>query len=169
MILMTLGTVSFPFDRAVLWLKILIERGVISESVFLQYGYSDVSVLQGHSQVTLEPTVSSDELVKLVNYSRLVISHAGQGSTRMLAAQGTPFILLPRLKRYSEHVDDHQLLFAKAVAELGIKNFLSLDELAKAVLEPPPHFQQKIFNTPRLTDYLLMQYPPKKTAAQLSN
>ncbi|MBH8552823.1 glycosyl transferase [Nostocaceae cyanobacterium CENA357] len=164
MILMTLGTVSFPFDRAVLWLKILIERGVISESVFLQYGYSDVSVLKGYSQVTLEPTVTLDELVKLVNASRLVISHAGQGSTRMLAAQGSNFILLPRLKRYGEHVDDHQLLFAKAVGKLGIKSFLSLDEFAQGVLEPPPYFQQKIFNTPRLTDYLLVQYPPEKIA-----
>ncbi|MEH1776888.1 MAG: glycosyltransferase [Nostoc sp.] len=169
MILMTLGTVSFPFNRAVLWLKILIERGVISESVFLQYGYSNVSILRGYPQVTLEPTVTSDELMKLVSSSRLVISHAGQGSTKMLAAQGAHFVLLPRLKHYGEHVDDHQLLFAKAVAEFGIKSFLSLNELAEVVLEPPPYFQQKIFNSPRLTDHLLVQYPPKKIAAQLNN
>ncbi|MBW4673767.1 MAG: glycosyl transferase [Desmonostoc geniculatum HA4340-LM1] len=168
MILMTLGTVSFPFDRAVLWLKVLIDRGVISEPVFLQYGYSDVSALQGYPQVTLAPTVSLDELTKLVESSRLVISHAGQGSTRMLAAQGAHFVLLPRLKRYSEHVDDHQLLFAEAVATLGIKSFVSLDELEKAVLEPPPYFQKKIFNTPKLTDYLLVQYPPEKTVVRLS-
>ncbi|MBD2528762.1 glycosyl transferase [Nostoc flagelliforme FACHB-838] len=168
MILMTLGTVSFPFDRAVLWLKMLIDRGVISEPVFLQYGYSDVSALKRYPQVTLVPTVTLDELVKLVESSRLVISHAGQGSTRMLAAQGARFMLLPRLKRYGEHVDDHQLLFTQAVAPLGIKSFVSLDELEKAVLEPPPYFHKNIFNTPRLTDYLLVQYPPEKAVVRLS-
>lgn len=168
MILMTLGTVSFPFDRAVLWLKILLDRGVISEPVFLQHGCSDVSILQGHPQVTLAPTVTLDELVKLIDSSSLIISHAGQGSTRLLAAKGAHFVLLPRLKRYGEHVDDHQLLFAQAVAALGIKSFLSLDELEKAVLEPPAYFQKEIFNTPKLSDYLLVQYPPKKVAVQLS-
>lgn len=143
MILMTLGTISFPFDRAVLWLKILIERGVISESVFLQYGTSDVSILKGMSSVTLEPTITAQELVKLVDASRLVISHAGQGSTKMLAAKGASFVILPRLKRYGEHVDDHQLLFARSVAKFGIKSFLSLDELEKAIVEPPPYFQEK--------------------------
>jgi UDP-N-acetylglucosamine transferase subunit ALG13 len=168
MILMTLGTVSFQFNRAVLWLKTLIDRSVISEPVFLQYGYSDISVLQGYPQVTLVPTVTLDELVKLVESSRLIISHAGQGSTRMLAAQGARFVLLPRLKRYGEHVDDHQLLFSQAVAPLGIKSFVSLDELEKAVFEPPAYFQKKIFNTPKLTDYLLVQYPPKKEVVRLS-
>ncbi|BAY93083.1 MULTISPECIES: glycosyltransferase [unclassified Tolypothrix] len=167
MILMTLGTISFPFDRAVLWLKILIERGVISESVFLQYGTSDVSILKGMSSVTLEPTITAQELVKLVDASRLVISHAGQGSTKMLAAKGASFVILPRLKRYGEHVDDHQLLFARSVAKFGIKSFLSLDELEKAIVEPPPYFQEKIFAYPRLTDYLLTQYPPKNKTIQL--
>jgi UDP-N-acetylglucosamine transferase subunit ALG13 len=167
MILMTLGTVSFPFNRAVKWLEILIERGAISESVFLQYGESDVSLLQGNPQVTLEPTVTSDELFQLVDCSRLVISHAGQGSTKMLAARGAHFVLLPRLKRYGEHVDDHQFLFAKAVAQLGIKSFVSLDELEKAILEPPSYFREKIFSSPKLTDYLLIQYPPGNIVTQL--
>lgn len=167
MILMTLGTVSFPFNRAMLWLKILIERGVINESVFLQYGTSDVSILKGISLVTLEATVTSKELIELVDTSRLVISHAGQGSTKMLAAKGAHFVLLPRLKRYGEHVDDHQLLFAQTVAKFGIKSFVSLNELEKAILEPPPFFQQKLFSFPKLTDYLLVQYPPENKAIEL--
>ncbi|BAY31634.1 glycosyltransferase 28 domain protein [Nostoc carneum NIES-2107] len=167
MILMTLGTISFPFDRAVLWLKTLRERGVISESVFLQYGTSDVSILKGMSSLTLEPTVTSQELMKLVDASRLVISHAGQGSTKMLAARGASFVILPRLKRYGEHVDDHQLLFAQSVAKFGIRSFIYLDELQKAIINPPPYFQENIFTSPRLTDYLLMQYPPQNQTIQL--
>ena len=168
MIVMTLGTVSFQFNRAVVWLSILLERGVISEPVFLQYGHSDISPVAGHPLVTLEPTVTSAELIKLVDASDLVISHAGQGSTKMLAARGAHFVLIPRLKRYGEHVDDHQLWFAKSVASFGIKSILSVEELEKAVLLPPSHFQGELFNDPKLTEYLLTQYPPEKQTVQWS-
>lgn len=160
MIFITLGTISFPFDRAILWLKILLERQAIIEPVFLQYGSSDISILGEHPLVKAESMVTSEKLIKLVDSSRLVISHAGQGSTRLLASRGIPFVLLPRLKRYGEHVDDHQLWFAEAVAKYGIKNFVSLDELAEAVLQPPPRFKGQLFGNPKLTDYLLKQYPP---------
>ena len=161
MILMTLGTVSFQFDRAVNWLSILLEDGVISEHVFLQYGSSDVSELVGHPLVTLEPTIHGQKMTELVKNSRLVISHAGQGSTRMLAAKGCSFIILPRLKQYGEHVDNHQLLFSKAVEKFGIKSCCSLEELKSAVLQPPPIFQGEIFQNPKLTEHLLKRYPPE--------
>ncbi len=161
MIFMTLGTVSFQFNRAVNWLSALLENGAISEPVFLQYGYSDISRLVEHPLVTLETTVNARKITELVENSRLVISHAGQGSTRMLAAQGCSFIILPRLKKYGEHVDNHQLLFAKAVERFGIKNCSSLEELKTSVLEPPPIFHKQIFQNPRLTEHLLKLYPPE--------
>ncbi|NJM70669.1 MAG: glycosyl transferase [Scytonema sp. RU_4_4] len=166
MIIMTLGTVSFQFNRAIIWLSILLERGMISEPVFLQYGNSDTSPVAGHPLVTLEQTVTSAQLTKLVDASSLVISHAGQGSTKMLAERGAHFVLIPRLKRYGEHVDDHQLWFAQSVASYRIQSILSLQELEKVVLQPPPHFQGKLFNGPKLTEYLLTQYPPEKQTYQ---
>ena len=161
MIFMTLGTISFQFNRAVNWLSYLLESSVISEPVFLQHGSSDASGLVGHPLVTLEPTINGQKMTELVENSRLVISHAGQGSTRMLAAKGCSFILLPRLKKYDEHVDNHQLLFAKAVENFGIKSCCSLEELKSAVLQPPSVFQGEIFQNPKLTEHLLKQYPPE--------
>ncbi|MDF5724752.1 MAG: glycosyltransferase [Rhizonema sp. PD37] len=167
MILITLGTISFPFDRAVLWLRILLNSRVISEPVFLQSGNSDISVVAGHPLVTIEPIVTTDKLSKLVNESRLVISHAGQGTTRMLAANGVQFILLPRLKVLGEHIDDHQLLFTQAIAKFGINSCVSLEYLQKLILEPPPSFKGQLFSEPKLAKYLLNQYPPEKQMTQL--
>lgn len=166
MILMTLGTVSFQFNRAINWLSILLESGVISEPVFLQYGSSDASGLVGHPLVTLESTINGRKMTELVENSRLVISHAGQGSTRMLAAKGCSFILLPRLKKYGEHVDNHQLLFAKAVEKFGIKSYCSFEDFKSAVLQPPSVFQGQIFQNPKLTEHLLKQYPPEHKAME---
>ncbi len=161
MIFMTLGTISFQFNRAINWLNVLLESGVISEPVFLQYGSSDPSILQENPLVTLESTIPEEKMTEFVKNSRLVISHAGQGSTRMLAAQGCSFILIPRLNKYSEHVDEHQLLFSRAVEKFGIKSCLSLEELKSAVLQPPPIFQGQIFQNPKLTEHLLTLYPPE--------
>ncbi len=168
MILMTLGTIPFPFERAVLWLRILLNSGVIDEPVFLQYGNSDISVVKGHPLLTFEPTITSSLLSELVDQSRLVISHAAQDSTRMLADQGAHFILLPRLKTLGEHLDNHQLLFAQSVSKFGIKYCVRLNELGNAIADPPPSFQGKLFDEPKLTDYLLCQYPPEKKITQLA-
>jgi UDP-N-acetylglucosamine transferase subunit ALG13 len=159
MIVMTLGTASFQFDRAITWLSLLLEREVISEPVFVQYGISDISVVAQHPLVTAEPMVESRRLMALVNAAKLVISHAGQGSTRMLAAQGASFVLLPRLKKYAEHIDDHQLWFAQAVEELGVQYCLSLRDLEQVIVQPPPRFQQQLFSGPKLADHLLAVHP----------
>ena len=159
MILVTLGTIPFPFDRAINWIATLLENGTISEPIFIQYGTSDILTIAKNPLVTAEPTVQSKDLMKMVDEARLVISHAGQGSTRAMADRGACFVLLPRLACYGEHIDDHQLLFAKSVASLGVSSCLSLDSLEQAVLQPPPHFEGQLFSGPRLVEHLLNVYP----------
>jgi UDP-N-acetylglucosamine transferase subunit ALG13 len=168
MILMTLGTIPFQFDRALLWLNQLIEQNVLAEPIFVQYGVSDISILSHHSFITAEPTVVSERLFTLVDQARLVISHAGQGSTRMLAARGASFVLLPRLKCYQEHIDDHQLEFAQAVESFGVQYCLSFEQLQEAVLNPPPCFQEGLFNGPKLSHYLAEAYATRPDSTLLS-
>jgi UDP-N-acetylglucosamine transferase subunit ALG13 len=159
MILVTLGTIPFPFDRAIDWIAFLLENGTISEPVFVQYGVSNVAPIMKHRLVTAESIVQSKDLMKIVDASRLVISHAGQGSTRSLAERGARFVLLPRLASHCEHIDDHQLLFAKSVERLGVLSCLSLNDLQQSVLQPPPPFQGQLFEGPRLAEHLLKAYP----------
>lgn len=165
MITMTLGTASFQFNRAISWLSILLEHGIISEPVFVQYGISDVSPLIKYPLVTAQSVLESKPLLELFDASRLIISHAGQGSTRLLAARGERFVLLPRLKSYAEHVDDHQLWFVQAVQQLGVHYCLSLEELKQAILQPPPRFQKQLFNEPKLANHLLAVHPPETLTA----
>lgn len=169
MILVTLGTIPFQFNRAVTWLSILVERGIISEPVFIQHGVTDISALAKYPLVTAESMVEPSRLRTLVNASRLVISHAGQGSTRMLAAQKARFVLLPRLKRYAEHIDDHQLWFAQAIEELGVRHYLSLQNLEQVILQPPPRFQEQLFHGPKLSTHLLTVHPADTLTRQLVN
>jgi len=159
MIVVTLGTIPYPFNRALLWIDKLLKEGLITEPIFIQYGMSDISILASHADITAASTVTSEELLALVDKARLVISHAGQGSTQMLAARGASFILLPRLKRYREHIDDHQLGFAKSVESFGVRYCLSLVELHESLLNPPPPSPRQLFEGPKLSKYLLEHYP----------
>jgi UDP-N-acetylglucosamine transferase subunit ALG13 len=158
MIVVSLGTIPYPFNRALAWVKALIEKGSIAESVFIQYGTSDISSLLEYPLVTADAILDSKELTRLIDKARLVISHAGQGSTRLLAARGCSFILLPRLKIHGEHVDDHQLGFAQAVEAFGVQHCLSLEQLEQAVLNPPSPFQRTLFSEPKLSQHLIETY-----------
>ena len=159
MITVTLGTIPFAFNRAIDWLERLLSAGVISENVFVQHGTTDVSILAKYSFVTTTPIVETSFLMQTIGESRLIISHAGQGLTRGLAAQGACFILVPRLSRYKEHIDDHQLWFARGVEKLGIIHCTSLDNLEQAVKFPPPSFKGQIFDEPKLAEHLMQIYP----------
>ncbi|MEO0406404.1 MAG: glycosyltransferase, partial [Cyanobacteria bacterium P01_A01_bin.135] len=119
MITVILGTSPYPFCRAIEWLSTLLNNGKIEEPIFVQSGVTDVSTISENSLVQTDSIISSDRLIDIVRDSRFVISHAGQGSTRMLVSQGASFVLIPRLAQFKEHIDDHQLSFAKATHQLG--------------------------------------------------
>jgi len=48
-----------------------------------------------------------------------VISHAGMGTITMALKNHKPLLVMPRLKRYREHVNDHQVATARKFEELG--------------------------------------------------
>jgi UDP-N-acetylglucosamine transferase subunit ALG13 len=55
----------------------------------------------------------------LINQARLIISHCGEGSILQLEETTKPYILVPRSSRFKEHVDDHQVELAIALAQGG--------------------------------------------------
>jgi len=156
MIVFTLGTIFFPFERSVNWLQDLLDTEIITEPVLLQHGATATKL--SHPLLTSVVSLTRNEMYEAVKQSSLVISHAGQGSTRMLAEMGARFVLLPRLKRYGEHIDDHQLLFARAVERFGVQHCIKFNQLTQYIKEPPAPFQGKLFNAPMLSEYLAKRY-----------
>ena len=56
-------------------------------------------------------------MVKNIAEARIVITHGGPASFIMTLQIGKTPIVVPRQKQFNEHVNDHQLDFAKAVAD----------------------------------------------------
>ena len=48
-----------------------------------------------------------------------IISHAGMGTITMALSNHKPLLVMPRLKRYREVVNDHQVAIARKFSELG--------------------------------------------------
>ena len=56
-------------------------------------------------------------MIRLVEEARIVITHGGPSSFIMPLQIGKTPIVVPRKHEFNEHVNDHQVSFAKAVAE----------------------------------------------------
>lgn len=166
MIVYTLGTIFYPFDRAIGWLQELLEKEIIVEPVLLQHGSTSAANLS-HPLLTSVASLTRDEMYEALKQASLVISHAGQGSTRALTKMGVCFVLLPRLRCYGEHVDDHQLLFARAVEKFGICHCTQLDQLISYVKQRPSPLQGELFKAPSLTEHLIAKFGNPEPRKQL--
>lgn len=113
MIFVTVGTHEQPFDRLIKEIDNLKNNGTIREDVIIQTGFS-----------TYEPKCCKwskllpyQQMVKNVEDARIVITHGGPASFIMPLQIGKIPIVVPRQHKYGEHVNDHQVEFARNVAE----------------------------------------------------
>lgn len=126
MIFVTVGTHEQPFNRLVKKLDELVETGNIQENVIIQTGFSDY--IPQHC--TFEKFFGHDEMIKLVKEARIVITHGGPSSFIMpLQVHKIP-IVVPRQKKYDEHVNDHQLNFVREV-KAKKQNLIVVEDVAE--------------------------------------
>lgn len=114
MIFLTVGT-QFPFDRLVRAIDGIIDEGLIGESLFAQIGESSYKPRNFESATCLEKKMFDDYLKQ----ASAIIGHAGMGTITMALSNHKPLLAMPRLKKYNEVVNDHQLAIAKKFEELG--------------------------------------------------
>ena len=105
MIFITLGSQKFQFNRILKEVDRLIEEGVITEPVFAQIGSSDYEP----KNYEFKRFLSREEFAKLQSECSIVITHGGTGAIIGALRKGKKVIAVPRLAKYGEHVDDHQL------------------------------------------------------------
>ncbi|MDS3859218.1 glycosyltransferase [Thermosynechococcaceae cyanobacterium BACA0444] len=135
MILVTVGTEQFPFDRLMSWINALIKQKFLDpavEEILVQYGSCQV-VPKGVQAAAVFP---EDSFKTYIKQARVIISHCGEGSVYALAASGNPYILVPRHHAYQEHVDNHQEEWAKMLEKQGIAVAWELADLVRFLADP---------------------------------
>jgi UDP-N-acetylglucosamine transferase subunit ALG13 len=105
MVLVLLGTWEASFTRPLIEIEKEIKSGNIKEEVVVQSG----ATLFTSNFMTLQPFFSGKEIEDLCNRASYTICQAGVGSIMLGLRKGKKVISIPRLKKYNEHIDDHQL------------------------------------------------------------
>ena len=116
MVFITLGSQKFPFDRLLQRVDELVGQGAIADEVFAQTGYSTYEP-QGYAS---KPFLDRDEFAMRMAAAHVVITHAGTGAIMGALKAGCKVIAVPRLARYGEHVDDHQVQLIGEFEGMGI-------------------------------------------------
>ncbi len=130
MIFVAVGTQKFPFNRLLSQIDTLLETGVLNEPVFAQIGSSTYRPV--HYPFT--DYMDKEAFDAQIGTCDLLITHSGVGTIISGITQAKPVVVMPRLARYGEHVDDHQLEIATSFAE---KNYVAVceqaDDLAQVI------------------------------------
>lgn len=113
MIFVTVGTHEQPFNRLVAAIDELKRKGIIQEEIVIQTGFSTYKPETCYWQ-KLFPY---EDMVRYVSKARIVITHGGPSSFIMPLQIGKIPVVVPRQKKFNEHVNDHQVEFVRAVAE----------------------------------------------------
>lgn len=106
MIFVTVGTTKFQFDRLLKQVDFNWGEDLIIQKGQSEYKFKNAGLAKKY--------FNYDEMIKFFKQARIVIIHAGVGSYLMARRyfSGAP-IVVPRLKKYGEHVSDHQLMLAE--------------------------------------------------------
>jgi UDP-N-acetylglucosamine transferase subunit ALG13 len=120
---------SFAFDR----LLRALEAAAVKDLV-VQYGPGKPPV----NAVRAAQWMSFGEILEQMERATQVVSHAGVGTILCAIRAGHVPIVLPRLRRFEETVDDHQLDLARALASTNrVVLVEDADELASALERAP--------------------------------
>ena len=136
MIFATCGSSPVAFDRMMQALAAL-----PAAELTVQHGPSPAP-----PSASAYPFLPFGTMVELMEQADIVVSHAGVGSIMCALQAGHVPVVFPRLKRYSETVDDHQVELATALSKRGtVMVATTAEELVQAVRSVPPRTDHEAF------------------------
>ncbi len=105
MIFITVGSQKFQFNRLLREIDKLIDEKKITDEIIAQVGVSDY-VPRNYEHYDF---LTKEQFNNYITKSELVITHAGTGVIITALKQNKKVIAIPRLTKYEEHVDNHQI------------------------------------------------------------
>lgn len=143
MILVTLGTQDKSFHRLLEALEKQIELGNIKEEVVVQAGNTK---FQSQKMKILD-FIPYEEFDHLMETCDLLITHGGVGSIITGLKHQKKVIAVPRLRKYKEHGNDHQLQIIHSFDQKGyILPLIDLDSFEE-VLKKSVKFKPKKYKS----------------------
>lgn len=129
MIFVTIGMHPQGFERLIQKMDEI--AGNTEEKVIMQIGGTKYIP----RNVKYFEFVTEEEFKELCQKARVVVTHGAMTIIDALE-RGTPVVVVPRLKKYNEVIDDHQLDFTRELEKEGkVIAIYDVDELEKTLEE----------------------------------
>jgi len=113
MILVALGTQDKEFKRLLIEVERLIQIGKIKGEVIAQVGNTKFK----SDKMKIIEFTNPKEMNNLIKNADYIITHGGVGTIIDGINFGKKIIAVPRLNKYKEHVNDHQLQIIENFSE----------------------------------------------------
>jgi len=143
MIFLTVGTTKFPFSRLIKAVDEALVNLKLGEKLIAQVGDNKYQFSYQNKEIFSE--VPFPKMIFYLSRARVVIAHGGV-ATILLAlkyAKNKPLVV-PRSKKFNEHIDSHQIFFSKFLAEKKLIKVAFPDENLFAVIGDYLRHPQKL-------------------------
>lgn len=125
MIFVTVGTQKEQFLRIIQY--IVNSQTLKEKEIIIQAGYTKYTGSYDESKIKILEFISKEKFSEYILNSEFIICHGGVGSIFSALLNKKKVLTIPRLKKYDEHVDDHQIEITDKLQSLGY--ILSYNEL----------------------------------------
>jgi len=154
LILVLCGTQMQDFSRMIR----VVENLADNNQVVVQAGHTKYK----SPKMEIFDFIPSDKMKELYKNADYIITHAGAGSMFQAIKTNKKTLVFPRLQKYGEHVDDHQLQLSQKLEDLGyLIVFDENDEIHEKFLflqQFIPRFYNLTGNIPTLINNCISDY-----------
>lgn len=156
-ILVTVGSMKEKkFTRLFKIIDELCEDGIIlGKDIIAQVGFDNYKT----NNFKTFDMLGDEEFKRLISESDLVITHAGTGCVTSCIKKEKKVIIFPRMVKYDEHYDDHQLELCKLFSS---KNYVMVaknkEELVKCINEANKFRPNKFISNNSKINNLILEF-----------
>ena len=143
MTLVILGTQDKDFSRLLKKIDQLIADHKIKDEVVVQAGTTKYQ----SSHMKIFDLIPMTEFNQLIGKADLIITHGGVGSIIQALKKQKKIIVIPRLKEYGEHTNNHQLQIVHEFSKKGYVIPCTDIENLKSALEQVKDFKPKPYKS----------------------
>ncbi|MCX8075045.1 MAG: hypothetical protein N2749_05615 [Clostridia bacterium] len=115
-----------------------------NEEILIQNGHTTFEEKYDNTRICLLNFLSKEELESNLDKADLVITHGGVGSIFTALSKNKKVIAIPRLKKYFEHMDDHQTEVCEQLEQLGYISCFNVNNLTEKNIDVYDEFDNLI-------------------------
>ena len=130
MVLITVGTQKQEFNR--MFELVRKSKEIKKEELIVQRGYTKCN---NSKRIKAFDFIPLEQMEEYISKADIIISHGGVGTIFSAIKRGKKVIAIPRLEKYGEHINDHQIEICEELEKEGYILYYKdgIDDLDKLI------------------------------------